>query len=35
MYISSDNQLADIFTKPMDEQNILFFIGELGMLSMS
>lgn len=35
MYIPIKNQLVDIFTKPLDEQNITFLIDKLGMLSMS
>ncbi|KAI3752823.1 hypothetical protein L2E82_24860 [Cichorium intybus] len=33
LYIPTEQQLADIFTKPLDEQKMLFFIGELGMIS--
>lgn len=35
MYIPTDNQLVDIFTKTLDEQNIISLIGELGMISIS
>lgn len=35
MYIPTDDQLLDIFTKPLDEHNMTFHTGELGMFSMS
>ena len=31
-FISTDNQLADLFTKPFDESRFKFLITELGML---
>ena len=33
-HVSTEDQIADIFTKPLDEKKTLHFIGELGMLSM-
>ncbi|KAI3740645.1 hypothetical protein L2E82_31115 [Cichorium intybus] len=33
LYVPTEQQLADIFTKPLDELKMLFFIGELGIIS--
>lgn len=35
MDIPTDDQLADIFTKPLDEHNMTFLNGKVGMLSIS
>ena len=33
-HVSTEDQIADIFTKPLDEKKTLYFIERLGMLSM-
>ena len=34
-FISTDFQLADLFTKPLDETRFNFLISELGMLNLN
>lgn len=31
-FIPTDNQVANIFTKPLDKSKFVYFRGELGML---
>ena len=32
-FIPTDDQLADVFTKPLDESRFMFLISKLGMLN--
>ena len=34
LYVPTTEQLADLFTKALDEKTVHYLIGELGMLSM-
>jgi hypothetical protein len=33
-FIPTDNQLADLFTKPLDESRFNYLISKLGMLNL-